>query len=88
MKKFQRIGAVIVIILLLSMYLICFIAAVSGSESLQPLFKITLGMTVALPVLLYVFILFLRLASKNKVEIRENENSRDGEAEGADRTAE
>ena len=69
MKKFQRIGAIAVIVLLLSLYLICFIAAVSGSESLQPLFKVTLGMTIALPVLLYIFILFLRMAAKNKVDV-------------------
>ena len=71
MKKFQRIGAIAVIILLLSMYVVCFIAAVSGSEKLQPLFLVTLGMTVALPVLLYIFILFLRLGEKNKVQLPE-----------------
>ena len=38
-------------------------------ESLQPLFKVTLGMTIALPVLLYIFILFLRMAAKNKVDV-------------------
>ena len=73
MKKFQRIGAILVIVLLLSMYLVCFIAAVNGSEKLQPLFKVTLGMTIALPVLLYVFILFLRMAGKNKFELREED---------------
>ena len=71
MKKFQRIGAIVVIILLLSLYVVCFIAAVSGSEKLQPLFRATLGMTIALPVLLYIFILFLRMGEKNKVQLPE-----------------
>ena len=80
MKKVQRIGAIIVIILLLSMYAVCFIAAVSGSDRLQPLFKVTLGMTVAVPVLLYVFILFLKMAEKHKVELPEPDS---GEENGA-----
>lgn len=65
MKKFRRIGAVVVIILLLSLYLICLIAAVSGSENARMIFRVTLGMTVAVPVLLYALILLLKLA-KNK----------------------
>ncbi len=65
MKKFRRIGAAAVIVLLLSMYLICLIAAVSGSESAKLIFRVTLGMTVAVPVLLYALILLLRLG-KNK----------------------
>nr|MBQ6241450.1 hypothetical protein [Lachnospiraceae bacterium] len=67
MKKFRQIGAIIVVVLLLSMYVVCFIAAVSGGEKAQTIFKVTLGMTVALPILLYIFILFLRMA-KNRQE--------------------
>ncbi len=63
MKKFQRIGALAGIVLLISMYIVCLIAAVSGSEALQPLFRVTLAMTVAIPILLYAFILILRLAA-------------------------
>ena len=74
MKKIQRIGAIVVIVLLLSMYLVCFVAAVSGSEKLQTLFRVTLGMTVAVPVLLYVFILFLRMGEQNKVQLPDPEN--------------
>ena len=65
MKKFHRIGALVVIVLLLSLYLICLIAAISGSENAQLIFRVTLGMTVAVPVLLYALILLLKLA-KNK----------------------
>ena len=66
MKKFRRTGAIIIIILLLSLYLICFGAAISGSEKLQPLFKFTLGLTVVLPVFLYAFILFLRMGRERQ----------------------
>ena len=68
MNKFRRIGAILVIGLLLSLYIICFIAALIGSEKAQIIFKATLGMTVALPVLLYIFILFLKAAAKRKEE--------------------
>lgn len=83
MKKFRRIGAIIIIILLLSLYLICFGAAISGSEKLQPLFKITLGMTVVLPVLLYAFLLFLRMAKDRQGPVlippEETEGAQEGE---------
>lgn len=71
MAKFKRIGAIAVIALLISLYLICFIAAIIGSEAAQLLFRITLGMTVAVPVLLYIFILFLKMA-KDKSKSGEN----------------
>lgn len=64
MNKFRRIGAILVIVLLLSLYLICFIAALIGSEKAQMIFRATLGMTIALPILLYIFILFLKAAQK------------------------
>lgn len=80
MKKFQRIGALIVIILLLSMYLVLFVAAISGSEKMQSLFRITLGMTIALPILLYVFILFLRMAQNKKTTLEEPETQDDDES--------
>ncbi|MBQ4425801.1 MAG: hypothetical protein II882_08720 [Lachnospiraceae bacterium] len=68
MKKFRRIGAIVVIALLLSMYIICFIAAVQGSENAKTVFKAALGLTVALPIVLYAFLLMLRLAQGKKQE--------------------
>lgn len=68
MKKFKRIGAIVVIILLLSMYLVCLIAAIIGSEKLQPLFRAALGMTIAVPIVLYIFLLFLRMSEKRRLE--------------------
>ena len=76
MAKFRRIGAIVVIALLLSLYIICFISAMIGSEKAQVIFKATLGLTIALPVLLYIFILFLKAAQKRKVSIGE-ENEKD-----------
>ena len=63
-NKFRRIGAIVVIGLLLSLYVICFVAALIGSEKAQIIFKATLGLTVALPILLYIFILFLKAARR------------------------
>ena len=71
MGKIKRIGAIVVIALLISLYLICLLAAIIGSEKAQLLFRITLGMTVAVPVLLYIFILFLKMA-KDKAKSEEN----------------
>ena len=73
MAKFRRIGAIVVIALLLSLYIICFISAMIGSEKAQVIFKATLGLTVALPVLLYIFILFLKAAQKRKVSFGEEQ---------------
>ena len=67
MKKFRRAAALIAIVLLVSLYLICLIAAISGSEKAQTIFRFTLGMTVALPVLLYGLVLLFKLV-KNREE--------------------
>lgn len=63
-NKFRRIGAIVIIGLLLSLYVICFIAALIGSEKAQIIFKASLGLTIALPILLYIFILFLKAAKR------------------------
>lgn len=85
MKKFKQIGAWIVIGILLSLYLVCFIAAVSGREELQLLFKFSLVMTVVLPVLLYVFILFLKMAQEKKIRIPEPEKEEEDSQEDSRR---
>ena len=68
MKKFQRIGAVTVIVILLSMYIVCLVAAFIGSETAQIVFRAALGLTIALPILLYIFILFLKASEKRRNE--------------------
>ena len=78
-NKFRRIGAIAVIGLLLSLYVICFIAALIGSEKAQIIFKATLGLTVALPVLLYIFILFLK-AAKHRAERAAEEAEKPGDS--------
>lgn len=77
MKKSRRIGAIVIIGLLLSLYIICFIAALIGSEKAQIIFKTTLGLTIALPVLLYIFILFLKAAKKRSEEAGPEKESPD-----------
>ena len=79
MKKFKRIGAIVVIVLLLSMYIICLIAALSGSEQAQTLFRTALGMTVAVPIVLYAFLMMLRLAEGKKEEPLPDEGKKDEE---------
>ena len=78
-NKFRRIGAIVVIGLLLSLYIICFIAALIGSEKAKVIFRATLGLTVALPILLYIFILFLKAAKKSSEKPEET-----GEKQGKD----
>ncbi len=52
----HRVFAWIVIVLLVAMYVVTFIAAISGAGSASDLFMMSLGSTVVLPGLLYLHI--------------------------------
>ena len=52
----HRVFAWIVIVLLVAMYIVTFIAAISGAGSASDLFMMSLGSTVVLPGLLYLHI--------------------------------
>ena len=69
MKKFRRIAALIAIVLLISMYLVSLIASLSGSESAHQIFRIAFGLTLALPIVLYAFLLVVRLAKKESPDM-------------------
>lgn|GEM_PF-6313992 len=61
MKKTRRILAVIGIALLLGMYLACFILALIGKHQATDLFRAALAATIAVPLMLYAFLMLLKL---------------------------
>ena len=52
----KRIAAVIGIVLLAAMYVVTLISALIGTESAGRLFRFSLGMTIAVPIFLWIFI--------------------------------
>ena len=52
----KRVAAIIGIILLAGLYLLTFISALIGTESSGRLFRFSLGMTIAVPIFLWLFI--------------------------------
>ena len=52
----KRIAAVIGIVLLAALYVVTFISACIGTESAGKLFRFSLGMTIAVPIFLWIFI--------------------------------
>lgn len=63
MKRTKRILAVIGIVFLAGLYLATLIFALIGSDWAYNLFKLCLGFTVIVPVLLYAYTLMYRLLS-------------------------
>ncbi len=59
-KKIRRVMAVIAIILLLSMYLINLVLALIGSEWAQEMLKLTMVMSIMIPILLYAFLMIMK----------------------------
>ena len=52
----KRVAAIIGIVLLVALYVITFISAFLGSEGAGRLFRFSLGMTIAVPIFLWIFI--------------------------------
>ena len=52
----KRVAAVIGIVLLAGLYVLTFVSALIGTESVGRLFRFSLGMTVAVPIFLWIFI--------------------------------
>lgn len=52
----KRVAAVIGIVLLVGLYLLTFVSAFLGTESSGRLFRFSLGMTIAVPIFLWIFI--------------------------------
>lgn len=52
----RQIAAIIGIVLLAGMYVVTFISACIGSDASGRLFRLSLGMTIAIPIFLWIFI--------------------------------
>ncbi len=76
MKKAKRILAVIGVVLLLSMYVACFVLALVGKHEATVLFRAALGATIAVPIMLYAFMMLLKLFPM----FRENDEEEKGSA--------
>lgn len=63
-KKFQRILALLLVAALVCLYLLTLIAALFDRSESQGLFKASVFCTIAVPVLLYVYVLIYRLNKK------------------------
>lgn len=80
MKKFQQIFAIILIIALLSLYAMTFVSALMASPSSQTFFKLSVVLTFTIPVFLYVFLMFAKLAknaNKEQLELLSKQNQGD-----------
>ena len=61
MKKIQRILAVCGIVILLSLYIACLALAIAGKHQATTLFRAALGATIAVPLVLYGFIMLVKV---------------------------
>ncbi|MFV0527936.1 MAG: HAD family hydrolase [Lachnospiraceae bacterium] len=70
MKNLKRVFAIFTIVLLLSLYIITFILSLQKSPQTQPLFMISLLMTILVPIFLYICLTFFRYLQKQNKKIR------------------
>ena len=80
MKKAQRILALVGVVLLLGMYVCCFVLAVTGKHEATTLFRAALGATIAVPIVLYAFMMLLKLFPP----FRRNEEEDEGDESSSD----
>ena len=59
--KGQRIAALVMVVLLVAMYLITLVAAITTSPAAPELFKMSVGASLLLPIMLWLYIRFARL---------------------------
>ena len=64
MKKFQRVFSIILIVMLLSLYIITLVTAVLAKPQAHDFFLFSAAMTIIIPILLYVLLLFSKLSKK------------------------
>lgn len=64
MNKVKRILALVGAILLVSLYLITFISALTASEHSQAFFQASMFSTIIIPILLYAYMLIYRITRK------------------------
>lgn len=66
LKKIKRVAAIIGIVIILGMYAVVFISSLYGTEYSQALFMAALFTTIAVPMVIYILLVFIRIAMKNK----------------------
>lgn len=73
MKKVKQIAAIVGVVLLVGMYLISLIAAITASEHAHALFLASVFSTIVIPILIYAFLMIYKLVHKKDdgVSIRE-----------------
>lgn len=71
MKKVKQILAMLGVILLVSLYVITLICAITDNSATQQVFMASLFATVVIPVLLWAYMLVYRLIKKNSEECKE-----------------
>ena len=59
-KKTKQILAILAIVLLLAMYAINLTLALIGSEAAQSMLKVTMVLSIMIPILLYAFLMLMR----------------------------
>ena len=70
MQKIKRIGAIILIVILVGLYISTLVFALTENPGTMRMFAVSIAATVVLPVLLYVYQMIFRAFSK-KEEVRE-----------------
>lgn len=72
MNSLKRVGALIVVFLLVSLYLTTIVLAFIDGEQAQMLFKGCIIATIGLPILLYAYILMFRFLKGRGVDEEKN----------------
>ena len=84
----KRVAAVIGIVLLVGLYLLTLVSALIGTESSGRLFRFSLGMTIAVPIFLWVFIWCIgKLSNKHNMASLDILSSNKEEREKMERAA-
>lgn len=74
-SKLKRIGALILVFLLVAMYLITLILAFMKDPFAHKLFEVSVVVTIGLPVILYSYMLIYRYLNKRNDKDRSNDES-------------
>ena len=78
MKRFRQILAMTGIVILVAMYALTLVFALTDNPNTMGFFKASIACTIFIPVVLYAFLLFHRLGH-NKDSFPENEEKEDNE---------
>ena len=68
MKKMKRILALIGVVLLLSLYVVSFVAALTANPHSRDFFMLSVIATIAIPIIIYAYMVLYRIFTKLKDE--------------------